>query len=42
MLLADPEKFAEILQEGQIEKASKVYHSCSSGLGVICTNIIFS
>lgn len=28
MLLADPEKFSEVLKEGQIEKASKVYQSC--------------
>lgn len=31
MLLADPDKFAEILETGQIEKASKVsYQLCSS------------
>ena len=32
MLLADPEKFTEVLKEGQIEKASKVYQSFSSRL----------
>lgn len=30
MLLAEPEKFEEIVQEGRIEKATKVYFSSNS------------
>jgi len=37
MLLAEPEKFAEIMKSGQLEKASKVsYHHSSSEIYIGC------